>query len=485
MRATRADAYRLFHRGARALTRAEINGIRVDTDVLEAQITQCEKEMADLVGQLSADPVWRVWKKAHPNAKLGSRKELADVFFRRLGYLSLEKTETGLDATDADAFAHIVDQPFLARYFRWQKLYKLRHTYLEGLRRETCDGVLRPSFNLTTVISYRSSSSGPNFQNIPVRDRDIMERIRCCFVPRRGYCIVEVDLSGAEVRVAYCYHKDRTMRAYLLDPNSDMHGDTAEELFCLPKGWIRSSPENRAWAKKAIRDWTKSDFVFAQFYGSVYFQSAARLWQHAAALGPEGQYKHKMPDGRSVVAYLESKGIRSLGACDPKRPPEPGTFEYRVKQIERSFWEERFPEYSQWRKDWVQAYYRNGYIENFTGFRWEGLYSRNQLINLPVQSSAFHLLLEGFCDIQDYIDRYDMRSRLIGQIHDSVVAECPEDEVQDYLTAAHHILTITVPKRWPWVTIPIDIEAEVCGVDESWNKKKVWKKGDDGLWAAA
>lgn len=473
MTPTTADAYELLHRGSLALARASHNGARVDVGYLKQKRIEVDREMRALTKELKADKVWKVWKgRFGDGAKLGSRPQLAAVFYEELGLPVRERTEKGQPSTEESAFRG-VPLPFVKSYFRLAKLAKVRSTYLDGILREVCGEYLHPDFNLHTVQTYRGSSSDINFQNIPVRDPEVGKLIRSGFIPRRGRRIVETDLSGAEVRVAYCYHLDPTMRAYLLDPKSDMHGDTACELFMLPPEFVR---ENAAWAKKTVRDWAKNRFVFPQFYGSVYFQCAPHLWEAVVPC--------KLPDGAALVEHLAARGVTGLGQCSPKASPAPGTFEQHVRRVEQSFWSDRFPVYTAWKERRLREYLERGHFDLATGFRCAGVYRRNQVINYPVQGAAFHVLLWSLVKLQDWLDRHGFKALIIGQIHDSIIADVPDDEVQDYLTAVRHFVTVACPRHWPWITIPLEIEAEVCEPGASWATKKVWKdKG--GVWTAA
>lgn len=481
MRPDRRDAYQLFHDGALVFSAMEEHGIRMDVGYLETAIEETGATIRQLVRELQDDPLWGLWRgEFGEGAKLSSRQQLGRVVYGLLGHPVRSKTEKGHDSTDESAFRGI-DLPFLPKYFRLQKLQKARKTYLQGILAEVQDGRLHPSFNLHTTVTYRSSGSEPNFHNIPARDREIMQLIRRAFLADEGHHLVEVDLSGAEVRVAYCYHLDPTMRSYLLDPSTDMHRDAAAELFCLEVDYLK---QNAAWAKRTVRDWAKNRFVFPQFYGSVFFQCATHLWEAVTESGPDG-LKHRLPDGKPILDHLRDKGVRSLGDCDPRRPPLPGTFEYHVARIERSFWNDRFPQYTEWKRRWLRDYEARGCFDTLTGFRCRGQYSRNQVINFPVQGSAFHVLLWSLIRLHRWLRRHRMRTRIIGQIHDSVVATVPPEELDDYLEAAHHYITVACPGHWDWITIPIEVEAEVSDVGATWADKRAYKRTDGGSWVAA
>jgi DNA polymerase-1 len=474
------EAFQLIHDGALVLARAEANGIRIDTNYLEKTISETEVQIAGLEKKLRSDKVFSAWQK-HWGLKtnLASSEQLATVLFDVLGYPSPGFTErtAGEDyrgkrryRTDEEALGKLAEQEdisFVREYIQLKKLEKARGTYLEGIRREVCDGFLHPSFNLNTVITYRSSSDSPNFQNIPTRRPEIAKLIRKCFIARKGNVLVETDFSGAEVRVAACYNKDPVLIKYITDPKSDMHRDTACQLFGLKPDQVD---------KKTTRDWAKNKFVFPQFYGSVYFQCAPSIWEVCS------KDEFKLPGTEiSVREHLRQQGIKKLGECDPKGEPLSGTFEYRVKQVEKSFWKERFKVYDRWKYDWYNTYRENGGFRTLTGFYIRGLFSRNDVINYPVQGSAFHCLLWSFIKLQKLLDKRGMKAKLVGQIHDSIIADVPENELQDYLWLVKTIITEKLPKAWRWIIVPIDVEAEVCPPGGSWYDKTQWIV-TNGVW---
>ena len=346
-----------------------------------------------------------------------------------------------------------------------------------------------PTFNLHTASTFRSSSgsdkeggsggSDLNFQNLPIRDPVRGEMIRKAFIPRKGRRIVEIDFSGIEVRVSACYHKDPVLIKYIEDPTTDMHRDTAAELFSLPVEFLIKHSD---WAKRGVRDWAKNRFVFPEFYGSVYFQCAPNLWE-----GVQG-YKQPVPGTElTLLEYLKTKGIKELGDCDPRGKPKPGTFDNRCKEVENSFWKERFQVYDAWKSSFFAAYQRNGGFKTLTGFYVGaiggkmGLLRKNDVTNYPIQGSAFHCLLWSVIQLVKHVHKHKMKAKVIGQIHDSVLFDCPDNEVQDLLTAAHRIMTRDLPRAWKWLIVPLETESEVTPIDGSWYTKSQWVDAD-GTW---
>jgi len=475
-----SDANALLLQGSLALSRIEQNGIKVDTKYLDSMMDKVTGQIKRTEEELRKDPVFTdTWKKAYGDrTTLGSREQLATVLFDKLKYPSAGYTK-GSEAllqedpdakaryrADEEAFSHI-DSPFVKKWLVLEKLKKTKGTYLEGIVREVCNGYLHPSYALNLARSYRSSSSNPNFQNLPIRDPEQGEMIRRCFIPRKGRRLVEIDYSQIEVKVAYCYHKDPVMREYLLDPTKDMHRDSAAKCYLLKPDQVT----------KNIRYCGKNMFVFPQFYGSVFFQCAPHLW---AAVD---KMKLTLTDGTPLREHLRKKGIEELGKCQPGVDPVPGTFEHHLKKVEQAFWGPGgFQVYSNWKKSWWKDYQASGEFKTLTGFRISGVMKRNEVINYPVQGSAFHCLLWSIIEIQKQLTVCGMRTLLVGQIHDSLLADVPEEELQLYLTLARKIMTKNLLKAWDWISIPLDVECEVTPTGGSWFSKKQWVCDNGGAW---
>lgn len=468
------EAMRLIHEGADAFADMEATGIRVDKDYLDRTDKEIAARMADLTAKLKADEVYRIWEKEFGGkTKLGNREQLAHVLFEKMDFVPKEYTEGGKDGKqrakmDKTAL-DIIGLPFTENFLKLESMKKVSGTYLKGIRKEMVfDGrhwIVHPMYNLHTAVTYRSSCDKPNFTNIPIRNPDQAAIIRQCYIGRRH--LVEVDFSGVEVKVAGCYNKDPNLLKYIKDKSTDMHRDMAMKIFMLAEDKVE---------KKTTRDVSKNMAVFPWFYGSVYFKIALDIW--------EAMHRRKFVyPGTDIplVKYLADHGIKRRGECNPKKDPVPGTFEYHVKQIEREFWDRRFPVYKQWKQDWFRAYQRNGGFSMFTGFRVEGIYSRNDVTNYPIQGSAFHCLLWCIVYMNKWLRRMKMKSRIVGEIHDSLIADVPPNELQDFLHMAHHVMTVLLPKHWPWIIVPMEVECEVSGLEKSWYHKRQWVC-KDGKW---
>jgi DNA polymerase I-like protein with 3'-5' exonuclease and polymerase domains len=150
----------------------------------------------------------------------------------------------------------------------------------------------------------------------------------------------------------------------------------------------------------------------------------------------------------------------------------PGTFIAHIKKVEFDFWNRRFKVYKQWKDSWWEEYQRTGQAQTLTGFVFDGLYDRKKIINYPIQGTAFHCLLWSLIRLQKLLMKKRMKSLIVGQIHDSIVADVPAKEKDDYLELANRVMTVDIKKHWNWITTPIEVEAEVTPLNRSWFEKE-------------
>ena len=459
--ANRKEGYELLHEGVVELSRVEANGIRIDTELLDQTKLDLKAKIKSITEELQQDEVWVNWRKRFgQNRNLTSLKQLSKVLSLDLG-MELEYLEKKAHMKEANAKMDSealskIDHPFITLYGRMLKYEKALGTFLKGIEMEVVDGRLHPVFNLHTARTYRSSSDSPNFQNLPVRDKEIAKIIRSLFVPTEGYCLVENDFKGIEVSLSSCYHHDKNFISYITSPGKDMHRDMAAQLYLM-------NPEQ---VSKEARYGAKNKFVFPQFYGDFYVSCARSLWEWI------GQGELKGPFGEDLYEHLRDQGITHLGACDPEVDPDVDSFEYHVQQVERDFWDNRFQQYGRWRKEWYREYLEKGYFDLLTGFRIHGSFRRNSVVSYPVQGSAFHCLLWTLIHVNKSLRKYRMKSKVVGQIHDSLIGDVHPKELRDYLSIVEEITTVKLRKQFDWLVVPLVIEYEMSGVDKSWYEKR-------------
>lgn len=438
-------AYQLLHEGSLVFAEMERNGIHVDLEYCQSIQKHLTRQIDRLTKDLETSKIAEIGRSVYgktPNFE--SDEQLAHILFEKMGIEPIRKTASGKPSVDA-ASLEALNIPELTGLLRKRKLIKARDTYIHNFILESAYGYLHPFFHLHTVMTYRSSSSAPNFQNIPNRDPEIKALCRKAIIPRPGNKLCCIDFSGVEVRIAACYHKDPTMIAYIEDPSSDMHRDMAASIYLL----------NHDQVTKPIRHSGKNEFVFPEFYGDWYKSCAANLFTSAH------NDTHVLANGLRLTEHLTNRGIGTLPL-----------FEDHLKKVEDHFWNVRFPVYTQWKEDWWKAYQRMGYFETLTGFVCQGVMRRNEAINYPVQGSAFHCTLFSLIEISRLLKKYNFKSKIVGQIHDEAVIDLYPPEEALILPMIKEIMTKQIRLAWRWINVPIDVEISLTPIDGSWVLKK-------------
>lgn len=466
-----AEAYRLLHEGALALARMSANGIHIDENKLNANIAYVEEKVRKSEAKLRGSQFFSVWRKEYgEKADLWSPAQLAHVLYDVLKYECKVTTGKGSRSTGMDALKD-VDHPFVRKLSRAQEMKRTVGTFLSGIRRECVGGILHPSFNLNTVVSFRSSSSDPNFQNLPRRSEAMAKLVRECIVPPDGWHFWEFDFRGSEACCNASISGDTILQKYMKEDPGRVHKEYAAELFMLALPQVI----------KRVRDRAKNQFVFATFYGSFFKQTAKGLWDDlcrdkSLTVGDGGAW---------IKDHLASKGIVELGDCDleSRNDPMPGTFTYHVRQVEKSLWT-KFAVYHKWRERQYEDYRKCGQIVLPTGFTVSGLLSRNDTICYPAQGASFHCLLWTIIRLQKWLTKNKMKTRLVGQIHDSLEGNSPPEELDDVFNEATRIIREDLPRHWPWIVVPMIAEIECAPQNASWYAKRLWtEKG--GHWGPA
>ncbi len=440
------DAYRLFHQGTLAFSDIERTGIKIDGVYYEKQNKILSRKISATEKKIKDSEEIALWKRKeakefNPN----SGQQLGKLLFDYLKLGSTKQTAGGNHSTDIEALEPIVKKSeFVANILQLKKLNKLQGTYLKGITREIHNRTLYPSFNLHIPVTYRSSSSKPNFQNIPAREKNAEKLIRTGIIPRDGRQLLEVDYSGIEVRIFACYHKDPKMIEYIHNPKSDMHRDEAANLFLLKKKEVTSG----------LRFVTKNQFVFPQFYGSWWRQCAMNIWNMSK--------DEVLQDGTPIREHLASKGIDTLY-----------DYEEIVKKNEKVFWKKKFPVFAKWRDNLLNTYEENGYIDFLTKFRCSGYMTRNDVWSYPVQGAAFHCLLWSLIELNFILKQFE--TKIVGQIHDSIVFDMVPEELDELSVIIRRVMCDDIRIHFPWLIVPLDIDAKISEVNGNWSEMKDYK----------
>jgi DNA polymerase-1 len=433
------------HKGLLAMGKIQENGIPVDQNYYETQKERLGKKIERMEDRLHEIAEKAGWKKvAGRKIDLESPPDIQKLLFEVFKLEPVKETKTGY-AVDEEVLTKL-NIPFTRQLLTLRKIRKQRNTYIAQFLRETHNGKMHPFFNLHIPRSYRSSSSEPNFQNIPVRDEDAKRITRSGIIPTKGNQLLETDYGSMEVRIGACHSRDPVLIRYIEDPNTDMHRDQGLAIFALTDKQITSE----------IRFYTKNCFVFPQFYGSFYKLCAVDLWENCIEL--------ETGEGKKVRDHLKDKGVISEGSPFLD-------FEEHVRQCEYKFWD-MLGVHNEWQQRVIKKYQDIGYVEAYFGFRRGGYLKDNKIKNTPIQADAYLCLEWLLSEVVDIAEEEGWKSKIIGQIHDSIVNDAHPTEVEHVLRTIKQVGTINIRERFDWIIVPLLIEAELAEVDQSWYKKE-------------
>jgi len=447
------DAYDLFHKGLIEFASIEREGLNINEVAYDKGEKELIKKISNLETKIMESKEVKKFKEiTNRTINLASNKDLGHLIYNILGAGKVTTMKNNL-STGKDALK-IAGFPFTEDLLRLRKLEKVLNTYLAQFKKHVVNGKIHPSLNLHIPISYRSSSSDPNIQNVPVRDKEAEKYCRIGIIPSSGNKWLESDFKGIEVATSVCYHKDPTMIKYIKDDTTDMHRDTAMDLWKLPLGEIT----------EVIRFFVKNDWVFAQFYGSWYKECAKYLWEDCKNL--------KTKSGVPLQEHLKDVGIKSFD-----------DFIDHCKDVEHLFWNIRFKVYKKWKEENNALYRKQGYLETFLGFIFSGPMSFNEVCNYQIQGTAFHLLLWTLLEVAKAIREEKWRSKINTEIHDSMLTDCVPEEERILIEKINYIGTKKIREVFPWIIVPLKIDHSISPINGSWydvGKESVDRPGRRG-----
>ena len=353
---------------------------------MEAEGFRVDREALRLYGESLTVGIERaqnfVWDCAGHEFNINSPKQLGTVLFAELGLPGGKKTKTGY-STNADVLEKLRgDYPIVRGVLEFRELSKLKSTYADGLLKVIApDGRIHTTFQMTVTDTGRLSSREPNLQNIPVR-KESGALLRRMFVAEEGNVLVDADYSQIELRLLAHISGDENMRAAFLS-GEDIHAVTASQVFGVPLAEV--TPELRRRAK-------------AVNFGIVYGISAFSLSQDLDVLVSEAK--------EYMEAYLARfSGVRDYQKSIVEQGREQG-------YVETVFHRRRaLPE--------LKA--RDFPTRSF---------GERVALNMPIQGTAADVIKLAMVNVQRRLKAEGLRGRLILQVHDELIAECPEEEAE-------------------------------------------------------
>ncbi len=359
---------------ASVLAGMEEDGILVDKEGLAA----FGEQLRDRLGQLLAE----IYNQVGYEFNLNSPKQLGEALFGKLGLPPRKKTKSGY-STDADTLESLrAYHPVIDNILEYRIYQKLNSTYAEGLLKVIGpDGRIHSTFSQTETRTGRISSNEPNLQNIPIRT-ELGSRLRQYFVARPGWVFLDADYSQIELRIMAHISGDEAMREAFRQ-GADIHRATASRLYQLPPEEV--TPRMRS-SVKAVN------------FGILYGKGAFSLSRDLGVSVKEAD--------DFIKAYL--------GA---------------------------YPKVKEYMDNIVAEGMEKGYVTTLYGRRrmLPELSSSNRnlraqgermALNTPIQGTAADIIKLAMVRVANRLEKEGLAARLILQVHDELIVECPESEAE-------------------------------------------------------
>lgn len=476
------EANLLTFEGALALSTAQVIGVNIDEIYYTEQREELTEKIKILENLLLNGKVAKVFRKKTGKPLTIKNKDFAATDLRTVFFdiLKIKPTKvTGKSkqpAIDKEVLSEI-DHPFAEQIIERRKLVKMRDTYIASLMREVeVDGRIHPFYDLTTTRTLRSSSSMPNFQNIPNREEEDRRLIRTGIYPSIGRAIGAVDYGSIEVRILACCTKDPVLIDYILDETTDMHRDEAKSIFVVDEDWIEKQ------YLKALRSWVKNQWVFPQFYGSYYRTCAKAMYD--LCFGMEVKNGFTVYDHLVDIGVIDSNPRKMTkikhGSKTVKVKRQYADWELHIKELEDIFWD-KYHVSREWQDEQAYFFQRKGYVELLTGHRRAEILNRNKIYNTPVQGTAFQCLLWSYKTLNAHAQK-QWRTDLFGQIHDEILFDIEPSEVKEVLHKTEQVMCHDIREHFDWLIVPLVIEPELTPVNGAWYYKKEVDINKVGKW---
>ncbi len=378
-----------------------------------------EKLLAELSAEFGAKML-DIEARAHEQAglpfNLSSPKQIQEVLFDKQGLKPVKKTPKGAPSTDEESLAELaLDHPLPKLILEYRGLAKLKSTYTDKLsgmvNRKT--GRVHTSYGQAIAVTGRLASSDPNLQNIPIRTVE-GRRIREAFIAPAGSHIVSADYSQIELRImAHISRDESLLKAFAA--GEDIHRATAAEIFGVDPKAVDN--EQRRYAKV---------INFGLIYGMSAFGLARQLnLERAAAQQYMDRYFQRYP---GVAEYMRVT---------------------RAQAHEQGYVETVFG-----RRLWLPE------IRSSNGNRRQG--AERAAINAPMQGTAADLIKLAMIAVQRWLVEGKYQSKLIMQVHDELVLEVPDAELQAVRVELARLMTGVAQ-----LAVPLLVEV---GVGPNWDK---------------
>ena len=321
-----------------------------------------------------------IYAAAGETFNINSPKQLGVILFEKLGLPHGKKTKTGW-STNADVLEKLrYDAPIVADVLRYRQYAKLKSTYVDGLMKVIePDGRVRTSFQMTVTATGRLSSTEPNLQNIPTRT-ELGSQLRRMFTAPEGCVLVDADYSQIELRLLAHIAGDTEMQAAFRS-GEDFHTVTASRVFHVEPQEVTPEMRRRAKAVNFGIVYGISAFSLAQDIGVSVAEAKAYMERYFETYQGVRQY---MTD---VVAKAEQDGYVQTLMHRRRALPELKSSNFNMRE-----------------------------------------FGKRVALNMPVQGTAADIMKLAMVRVHHRLKREGLRARLLMQVHDELIVECPASE---------------------------------------------------------
>ena len=366
-------------------------------DMLSGRVQTAQKNIFDLAGE---------------EFNINSTQQLGRILFDQLGLPPVKKTKTGY-STNADVLDKLRgSHPIIQEILDYRQLTKLKSTYVDGLGKVIGpDGRIHTCFQNTVTATGRLSSTEPNLQNIPIRT-ELGAQLRKMFVAPAGRVLVDADYSQIELRLLACMAGDQAMIDGF-NSGEDIHRITASQVFGVPQEEV--TPQMRRSAK-------------AVNFGIVYGISPFSLSQDiGVTVAQAKEYMEKYFQHYSGVrAYMD--GVVARAKADG----------YVTTLFAR--------------RRWVPELKSSNFNTRSFGER--------VALNAPIQGTAADVIKAAMIRVRDRLLAQGLKGRLVLQVHDELIVECPEEE-------AEAVRRLVKEEMEAVISLPVPLVADTA-VGRSW-----------------
>ena len=396
--------YPLVH----VLARVEQNGAKIDKN----KLSKHSKELSKKIDELSS----QAFKISGEEFNLDSPKQLLEILYEKQGLPVLKKTPKGQPSTNEDTLQRLSEEYELPKIIlQYRTLAKLKSTYTDSLINIENPKTERihTSYQQAVTSTGRLSSTEPNLQNIPIKTAE-GRRIREAFVPEKGNVLISADYSQIELRIMAHLSKDKNL-THAFNNDIDVHSSTAAEVFGVS---IDDVTQDQRRSAKAIN------------FGLMYGMSAFGLTRQLGI--PRGEAQE----------YLDTYFARYTGVRD------------YMDNIKAQAKEDKYVETIMGRRLYLNE------INAANARLRQG--AERAAINAPLQGSAADIIKKAMLDIDDLILNKMSDVKMIMQVHDELVFECPKNNADTIMDEMKKTMEQTVE-----LNIPLIAEA---AIGSNWNE---------------